>query len=188
MQNSRLRLAPASSRMRSGMSLRLPVFIILGALLGFAGCAHYRLGSEGKLSFATLYVAPATNKSSVPQAQAILSTQVRTALAHDGRVTLASSPDNADATLEITIRDYRRTVASVQQRDTGLARKFTLTLAVTCTLRDNRTQKVLFADRPIDAEREAFVDGGQLQSEYQTLQLLAESLGDKIAHAVLDVW
>jgi len=170
------------------MSLRLHVLGLIGALLCLAGCAHYQLGTEGKLSFATLYVAPAANKSSVAQAQAILTTQVRNAIANDGRVALARSPDDADATLEITIRDYRRTVASVQERDTGLARKFTLTLAVTCTLRDNRTQKVLFADRPISAERDAFVDGGQLQSEYQTLPLLAESLGDKIAHAVLDVW
>lgn len=170
------------------MSLRLHVLGLIGALLCFSGCAHYQLGTGGKLSFATIYIAPATNKSSVPQAQAILTTQVRTALANDGRVALASSPDNADATLEITIRDYHRTVASVQERDTGLARKFTLTLDVTCTLRDNRTQAVLFADRPISAQREAFVDGGQLQSEYQTLPLLAESLGQQIAHAVLDVW
>ncbi len=170
------------------MPLRLLVLGLIGTLLALGGCAHYQLGTEGKLSFATLYVAPATNKASVPQAQAILTTQVRSALANDGRVTLANSPDSADATLEITIRDYHRTVASVQERDTGLARKFTLTLNVTCTLRDNRTHKVLFADRPISAERDAFVDGGQLQSEYQTMPLLAEALGQQIAHAVLDVW
>lgn len=170
------------------MSLRLLSIGLLGLVLGFAGCAHYQLGTGSRLSFSTIYVAPAENKSNLPQAQAILTTQVRTALAEDGRVTLVNSPGEADATLEIVVSDYHRDVASVQETDTGLARKFNLTLGVKCTLRDNRAHTVLFADRPISAERGAFVDGGQLQSEYQTLPLLAESLGKKIAHAVLDVW
>jgi hypothetical protein len=37
-------------------------------------------------------------------------------------------------------------------------------------------------------QREAFTDSGQLQSEYQTLPLLAESLAAKVTHAALDVW
>lgn len=157
-------------------------------LLVVSACSHYQLGTGGKLSFATVYVAPAKNESRLPQAQAILTTEVRNALARDGRVALANSPQSADATLELVIRDYHRDVASVQERDTGLARKFTLTLGVACTLRDNRNGTVYFADRPIDTQRDAFTDGGQLQSEYQSVPLLAESLAQKIARAVLDVW
>jgi hypothetical protein len=157
-------------------------------LLLLTACSHYQLGTGGKLTFATLYVAPAKNESRLPQAQAILTTQVREALARDGRVALANSPQSADATLEIVIRDYHRDVASVKESDTGLARKFTLTLGVTCTLRDNRSATVYFADRPIDTRRDAFTDGGQLQSEYQSVPLLAESLAQKIARAVLDTW
>jgi hypothetical protein len=48
--------------------------------------------------------------------------------------------------------------------------------------------KNLFENRPVNAHRDAFTDGGQLQSEFQTLPLLAEALADKIAHAALDVW
>jgi hypothetical protein len=88
----------------------------------------------------------------------------------------------------VAISDYHREVATVREGDTGLARKFTLTFGATCTLRDNRAEKVLFADRPVSTHRDAFTDGGQLQSEYQTLPLLAESLADRIAHTVLDVW
>ncbi|HWA85797.1 MAG TPA: LPS assembly lipoprotein LptE [Opitutus sp.] len=157
-------------------------------LLFVTACSHYQLGTGGKLAFSTVYVAPARNTSRLPQAQAILTTQVREALAQDGRVALANSPQAADATLEIVIRDYHRDVASVRETDTGLARKFTLTLAVDCTLRDNRNGTVYFANRPIDTQRDAFVDGGQLQAEYQTVPLLAESIAKKITRAVLDVW
>lgn len=124
----------------------------------------------------------------LPQASALVSTQLREAFLRDGRVTLVNSPEAADATLSVVINDYHRDVAAVREDDTGLARKFNLVLGVRCTLRDNRGGQPIFADRVIAATREAFTDGGQLQAEYQTLPLLAESLSGKIAHAALDVW
>lgn len=171
------------------MISRFSVLGLLGAFgLLLAGCSHYQLGTGARLSFATLYVAPVENKAHLPQAQAILSTQLRTALGQDGRVTLVNSPESADATLEVVIRDYHRDIASVLESDTGRARKFTLTLGVDCTLKQNRTGQTLFADRRVTVSRDAFTDGGQLQSEYQDVPLLASALADKISHAVLDVW
>jgi hypothetical protein len=170
------------------MTPRLYFPAALIGLLGLAGCAHYQLGTEGKLAFATLDVAPVANKTLLPQAQAIVSTQMREAFIRDARLTLVNSAAEADATLSVTLRDYHREIAAARADDTGLARKFTLTLATTCTLRDNRSGKVLFADRSVSVHRDAFTDSGQLQSEYQTLPLLAEALAQKIAHAVLDTW
>lgn len=173
------------------MSLRLPVLGLVTLLLGICGgggCANYQLGTGGKLTFSSVYVEPVENSTLLPQARALLSTQVREALARDGRVRLANSASEADATLHLVIRDYHRDMASVQERDTGLARKFILTLGVDCTLHDNRTDRDLFARRRVTTQRDAFTDGGQLRSEYQALPLLAESLAQKVAHAVLDVW
>lgn len=152
------------------------------------GCSHYRLGTEGKLAFTTLYLAPVANQTLLPQAQALLSTQLRERFARDGRVTLVNSPEGADATLKVVINDYHRNVATVREGDTGLARKFTLTFGASCTLHDNRAGKNLFENRPVSTHRDAFTEGGQLQAEYQTLPLLTESLSDRIAHTVLDVW
>lgn len=170
------------------MTSRFPVFCLLSVLLGLAGCAHYELGTEGKLTFATLYVAPVANKTLLPQAQAIVSTQLREAFIKDARVTLVDSPAEADATLSVTINDYHREMTAAREDDTGLARKFALTLGTTCTLRDNRSGKELFAKRPVSVQRDAYTDSGQLQSEYQTLPLLADALAQKISHTVLDVW
>ena len=157
------------------------------ALILTTGCSHYRLGTGTTPPFHTVYVAPVTNRTLLPQARAIVSTQIREALARDGRVSLVNSPESADATLYIEIVDYHRDVAAVRERDTGLARKYDVTLGVDCTLRE-RDGMVLFGKRRIEATREAFTDAGQLQSEYQTVPLLAEVLGKKIAHAALDVW
>lgn len=172
------------------MSLRrfLSLFLAALALLAISGCAHYRLGSGAEPSFSTIYIEPVESRAVLPQARAILATQLRDAFERDGRIKLAGSPDTADATLHVVIRDFERDVASVRESDTRLARKFTLTLTTACTLRDRRTGDTLFSDRVISTQRDAMTDGGQLQSEYQTVPLLAESLARKIAHAVLDVW
>ncbi len=151
------------------------------------GCAHYRLGSGGVPSFRTLYVEPVANKTMLPQAREIVTTRLREAFVRDGRVALANSASEAEATLVVTIADYHRDVAAVREGDTGLARKFDLVLGVDCTLRQ-RDGKVLFENRRINAKREAFTDGGQLQAEYQTVPLLAEALATKVTHAALDVW
>ena len=168
------------------MPLRLTFAVVFALLL--AACAHYRLGTDGKLAFATLYIEPVENKALLPQASALVGTQLRESILRDGRVTLVNDPAEADAILHVTLANYSRAQTAARSDDTGLARKFQLTLLAVCTLRDNRTSKVLFEKRPVSAVKEAYTDSGQLQSEYNTLPLLATSLADAIAHAVLDVW
>lgn len=164
------------------------VLPLLAALLWLGGCANYQLGTGSRVAFRTLYVEPVTNQTLLPQSQPLLSTQLRQAFARDARIALVNSPAAADATLSVAITEYRREVATVREGDTGLARKFNLTLGATCTLRDNRDGTVSFENRTVTAVREAFTDGGQLQSEYQTLPLLAEALALKVVHTALDVW
>jgi hypothetical protein len=76
----------------------------------------------------------------------------------------------------------------VRPDDTGLARKFNLTLTAEATLRDQRAGTVLFENRALTSKKQAFTDSGQLQAEDQTLPLLAASLAESVRNAVLDVW
>lgn len=181
---------PLSAAMRS--KLLLCAFLALGL---FSGCAHYQLGTEGKLAFHTLYIAPVENRAKLPQAVAIVSTQLREAFLKDGRVTLVNSPADADATLTVSLSHYGRDVTTSRPDDTGLARKFNLNLNAVCTLRDNRGGTLLFDKRPINAEQQIFAtatpqqaDSEQLQAEYQALPQLASTLAQKVAHTTLDVW
>lgn len=176
------------------MSALRPLFSVLclvaAALFLGTACSHYQLGTgaKTKLAFQTLYIEPVENKTLLPQARVLVSTQLREAFARDARVSLVNSPEAADATLAVTITSYRRDVLTVREGDTGLARKFNVTLATTATLRDRRGNQVLFESRPLSVQREVFTDSGQLQSEYQTLPLLAQSLAAKVTHAALDIW
>jgi hypothetical protein len=173
--------------------------ILLFALILAGGCSHYRMGAGPAPSFATIYIEPAKNKTTLPQARELVSTMVREAFIRDGRLELVDKQGDADVSLQVTLVKYRRDNSANREDDNGLARKFTLKLSATCSLRDNRTGKMLFDGRQVEVQREAFTDNGlglvpfgtsndQLQSEYNTLPLLAELLSDRVTHAVLDVW
>jgi hypothetical protein len=174
------------------------VLLLFAAFLT-QGCWHYRMGAGPAPTFSTLFIEPTRNKTTLAQSRELVSTMLREAFIKDGRVQLVDSTADADATLEVTLVKYRRDNAANREDDNGLARKFTLRLEATCTLKDNRSGRLLFDGRQIEVQREAFTDNGlglvpfgtsndQLQSEYNTLPLLAELLSDKVTHAVLDVW
>ncbi len=167
--------------------MRIFLFCLAG-ILALSGCAHYHLGSGGKPAFKTLYVAPVVNASNLPQAVAVVSTELRESFLRDGRVALVNSADEADAILTVRLTKYGRSVTAGQSTDTGLARKFDVTLSAEASLRDNRSGKFLFEKRPVEAVRQIYTDSGQLQAEYQTVPLLAETLAKNVLSATLDVW
>ncbi len=170
--------------------MRAYLLLCLTGVLLLSGCANYHLGTGGKVSFHTLYVAPVVNENSnLPQAVAIVSTQLREAFLHDARVILVNTPEEADATLTVHLVKYERYAQTRLTTDTGLARKFDITLDAEATLRDNRDNKLLFAKRKVQATRQIFTDNGQqLQAEYQNVPLLAETLAKNVLGATLDVW
>jgi hypothetical protein len=161
--------------------------VITAALL-LTACANYRLGPGVAPKFSTLFIAPVTTEALIPQARELATTQLREAFLRDGRVTLVNSPAQADAVLQIVLTGYDRTVAVSRQDDTGLARRFDVTLRAQATLTDQRTKQAFFTQRTLAAKRGIFTDSGLVPAEYQGLPLLAELLAEESVHAVLDTW
>lgn len=171
---------------RSAQLLRLMPACCAALIL--TGCAGYQLGTGAKLKFSTLFIAPVASETMIPQAQVLVTTQLREAFIRDGRVVLVNSADSADAVLQVTLSSYDRAVAVSLPTDTGLGRRFDVTLRARATLTDSHTKQALFAQRSLSAQRGVFTDSGLIPSEYQALPLLAEQLAAEAAHAVLDTW
>lgn len=170
--------------------------VATAALLFTSACSHYRLGTGVRHDYDTLFVAPVEANGKMPQATAILTTQIRETFIRDGRLRVVNTPDEADAVLTVSIGSLKREVLTALPSDGGLARKMGLTLAATATLHDPSSDKVWFADREISVERQIFTDDGgpvlqpvqQTQAEYQLLPQLAEPLAASLKGAVLDTW
>lgn len=177
---------------------RLSPFSLIAAfaLLFASACSHYRLGTGAQRDYDSIFIAPVETNGKMPQAAAVLTTQIRETFIRDGRLRVVNTPDEADAVLTVSVGTLKREFLTALPSDGGLARKMGLTLATTATLRDPSGEKTWFADRPISVERQIFTDDGgtslqpvqQLQAEYQLVPQLGEPLAESLKGAVLDTW
>jgi len=181
-------------------ALRIASLLTLGlATLIALGCKSYQLGGP-ELPFESIYVKPATNDSFAPQAQALLSGQIRDAFIRDGRLRLTISEESADAVLLVNLTKYDRRAASRARADTVQARDFDLFLHAEVSLYDQNRGDYLFEARNISERSNAYVDnpylddstddlqGFFLQAEYQAMPRLTHDLARKIADEVLSPW
>ena len=166
-------------------TLLTAVFALLAALL-FSGCSHYTLGNTAALPYRSIYVAPVENASVAPQAQALISTQTRTALINAG-LSLESRA-NADAILTLTIVDYSRSIGATDEDDTMDVRAYDITIAVKATLTSAQGGTVYFKDLDVSSTLQILGKYGFIKAEYELMPLLAREIGRKVADAVTTVW
>jgi hypothetical protein len=177
----------------------LHVCLAFVSLVLISGCASYHLGSPAELPFDSIYIRPTGNESFAPQAQAVVSAQIREAFIRDGRVKLVSKQSEADAVLEVMLTNYDRRAAARSRSDTVSARDFDLLLAADISLLDQNKGDYLFAKRSIVERSSTYVENpyaapadlqtqGYIQSEYNAMPRLARDLARRIADEVLSPW
>lgn len=173
-----------------------PALLLLAFLAILAGCAGpYQLGRHSEPPFRSVYVKPISNESYAPQVHALLSSRIAEEIARDGLVRIASEHD-ADATLEVVVRDYTRRIAATRPEDTVIAAKLDLNLVANCTLTDNRTGKIYFQNRQVEANSHFYPEHpddqrfpqSALLSEHQSMPILASNLARDISRTILQTW
>ena len=173
--------------------------LALFTLAFISGCNSYQLGNPAELPFESIYIKPVSNDSFAPQAQALLSTQIRDAFIRDGRTKLVNSREVADAVLLINLTEYNRYAAARQSEDTTAAASFSLVLAAEVSLFDQNKGDYYFMNRIINESSSAYVGNPYatttvtqtqdfLQMEYQAMPRLTHDLSRRIADEVLSTW
>ena len=173
--------------------------LALFALAFISGCNSYQLGNPVELPFESIYIKPVTNDSFAPQAQALLSAQIRETFIRDGRTKLVTSREDADAVLLINLTEYNRLVAARQSEDTTLAASFNLILAAEVSLFNQNKGDYYFKERIIKESSSAYANNPYatpttaqtqdfLQMEYQAMPRLTHDLSRQIADEVLSTW
>ena len=162
----------------------------------FNGCANYNLGSSAEIPFKSIYIKPATNHSFAPQAQPIVSAQIRETFIHDGRVKLVANEKDADAVLFVDLTKYDRSAGARNSQDTVVANDFDIRLTAEASLFDQSKGVYLFKERSIQATTHAYIGNpysdseiiSYQQSERQAMEQLAREIARKITDEVLSPW
>lgn len=163
----------------------LTCLTLMAGLLIF-GCAHYQAGDGSTIPFSSIQINPVINQSLAPQANQVLNHDLREAFIQSGKLTLVGS--GADTELTVTITHYGRETIATNSRDTGLARKYTLSLTASCELRSSGEATPYFSERELTVETEIFLDSGQTRAETHAIPLLSKKLANAISNEVLQVW
>jgi len=163
-----------------------------------SACASYKLGTHGSLPFKSIYITPVKQESVAPQAQAIVSAQIREAFIQDGRVRLVSSEEDADVVLDIKLMGYDRRAGARFREDTQFARTFNLTLTAEVDLFDNRSGDFLFSERELSEAISVYSDNpyatneteqqSYIQAERNAMGRIARGIARRIADQVLSSW
>ena len=173
--------------------------IVFFTLIFISGCNSYQLGNPVELPFESIYIKPVSNDSFAPQAQAMLSIQIRDAFIRDGRTKLVTSKEAADAILLIHLTEYNRLPAARQSADTTAAASFRLLLAAEVSLFNQNKGDYYFQERIIRESSNAYANNPYatpataqtqdfLQIEYHTMPRLTYDLARGIADEVLNTW
>lgn len=167
------------------------------------GCANYQLGTSAQIPFKSIYIKPATNHSFAPQAQPIVSAQIRETFIRDARVKLVANQADADAVLYVDLTDYDRSAGSRNSTDTAIANNFYISLTADVSLFDQSKGNYLFQQRSIQADTNAYIGNpyadntgadadnqiiSYQQSERQAMEQLAREIARKITDQVLSPW
>lgn len=173
------------------------LLIALGIMVGCGG--RYQWGHPGQLEFQTVHVLPIVNESFAPQAHVLLAGQIRDYLLRDGRVRLVNSPDAADALVEVSLVDYRRTGGTRDPNDTTRVITTDLQLQAAVSLLKGDTNNSWFSNRLVSASSSVYASNlfdnsvgasrqDTLEAEFQEMPNLTRELARRIADEILNAW
>lgn len=181
-------------------NFRLQMLITLALVLAtVTGCRSYQLGHPSELPFESIFIRPATNDSFAPQAQALISSDLRESFIRDGRVKLVADEADADIVLLINLTEYDRTPGARANDSTRKGFSFDITLGAIVSLYDQNTGRYLFQNQSVDASATAYTENPYLPAgslntqtyhiaERQAMPNVTRLMAQKIADRILGVW
>jgi hypothetical protein len=159
---------------------------VIAVELLFQGCASYQAGDGTEAPFSTLQISPVSNESNAPQITQVVNHDLREVFIKNGQVQVETT--GTDAKLNVTLTRYERETIATNSQDTGLARKYALTLTASCDLINLAEENPYFLNREVSVTLDIFLDSGQTQAETNAIPLLSKKLAEAIATEVLQVW
>lgn len=190
--------------MRMLTTKSVTAFVISALLL--SGCATYKGGTGSPANDQTIWVAPAINRSYMPQIAAVITERVRASFLEDNERILARK-DEADTRLDITVTELERNgrargldVTDVEvkngvkttqiKEDRGLDKSYDVIITARAVLSDSKTGKVLL-------DREFLATSQTLPSPYAVtnaddermlMPILARDLAKQIHDSITNTW
>jgi len=164
--------------------------LVLTCLL-MTGCAGYQLGN---IPYAELkdveiiYVPIVQNQTYEPGIQTSVTNAILRRFDQDGTYQTGRL-DEADATLEVTLTDFKRNALRRARANSLVTEEYDLILEATATFTNLRTGQKLFENETVVGDTSIYVNENRLQeNERQAIPLASEALAYEIVRRITEGW
>jgi len=169
------------------MFIRMRFFSFVFILGCLAGCSNYKAGYPiDRACFKTVFVLPAKTHALAAQMSGVLSQQIRENILRHGTLKLAKTIEAADVVLETEITNYGRSIGTVDEYDTDVAKTLSLNASVKCSLY-NHQGRFFFKDQSFSASVSINATDSAQLIEYQRMPQLTREIAQKIAMCIANL-
>lgn len=163
------------------MFMYVRFFVYVFVLECLAGCSNYKAGYPIDHShLKTIFVLPAKTHALAAQMSGVLSQQIRESILRYGTLKLAKTIEAADVVLETKITNYGRSIGTVDEYDTDVAKTLSLNASIKCSLY-NHQGRFFFKDQDFSASVSINATDSAQLIEYQRMPQLTREIAQKIA-------
>ena len=163
------------------MNLRFPASALLcaGLLAGSSGCVGYRVGSMLPPDIRTVFVPTAENRTDEPLIETEVTRAIISQIQLDGSLRISNDPANADAVLNVTLRNYRLVPVSYRKQQQAQPTEYRIILTAAFTMVESRTGKVL---------AQGALSGDMSSAKRAGLPDAAKRLAHDIVEKMVETW
>ena len=165
--------------------------LLLGAvalMLGFTGCAGYRLGSMLPPDIKTVFVPTFVNRTTEPMIEIDTTAAAIRQLQQDGSLKVVGNESEADTVLEVTLTKFELEPLSYSEQEKTTANEYRMRLTATILLRRTVTDEVVVEAPGVQGESTFFVTGDFTTSKQQGMPEAANDLGHSIVEQIVEAW
>jgi hypothetical protein len=160
-------------------------------LVTLTSCAGYQLGNvpyQEMKGVKKIYVPIVKNETYEPGIQTMVTNAIIRRIERDGTY-LTGRLAEADATLEVTLTDFKRDSLRRARENSLVTEEYDLKLEATATLTNLRTGQKLFDKETVIGDTSIYVNEYRMQeNERQAMPLAANALAYEIVRRITEGW
>jgi hypothetical protein len=147
---------------------------VISTLL-LTGCMGYRLGGSRPEGVESVYLAAVVNATKEPAIEVQVTHALRQRIQFDGRLKLLNSPGQADAVIEVELKEYiLRPIAFRDELQTA-PEQYRMRIVANATLKDTQTGEVI-SESSTFGESRFFFESDLTTSKRNALPVAAQEL------------
>jgi hypothetical protein len=164
------------------------ISLLIVTALSLSGCVGYQLGSMLPDDVRTVYVPTFINETDEPLIETDTTRAGIEAIQKDGSLRLVRTPEEADAILKVTLREFNLNALGFETERETTANEYRLILYASMVLTRRVGGQVIAENPKVKGESTFVISGDFTTSKQRGIPLAATDLAHNLVEAMVEAW